>query len=268
MRLQVRHISEYHYDQPVRSVVQSHRLTPTRCGNQRVEAWEVSVSGGIRGGGFRDGAGDWVQAWTVQGPLDSVRVTVEGIVETVDCAGILRDHRENIPPTAWLSETMATRADSALHDLAASAKGADALSLAHDLSLAVTRAIAYRPGATEAHTSAAEALALGEGVCQDHAQVLTTLARLRGLPARYVSGYLHATADGVPHEAAHAWAEIYLEGLGWLGFDPANACCPDDRYIRLGSGLDAREAAPIRGIARGPGAENLEVSVAVEAAQQ
>jgi len=268
MRLQVRHVSEYHYDQPVRSVIQSHRLTPTRCGNQRVENWEVSVSGGLRGGGFRDGAGDWVQAWTVQGPVESVRVTVEGVIETVDCAGVLRDHRENIPPTAWLAETLATRPDAALHDLAASAQGADALSLAHDLSALVTKAVLYSPGTTEAHTTAAEALALGTGVCQDHAQVLVTVARLRGLPARYVSGYLHATADGMLHEAAHAWAEIHMPVLGWVGFDPANACCPDERYIRLASGMDARGAAPIRGIARGPGAENLQVSVAVEAAQQ
>ena len=74
--------------------------------------------------------------------------------------------------------------------------------------------------------------------------------------------------DGSPGEVAHAWAEIWVQGLGWIGFDPANACCPDDRYIRLGSGLDAQDAAPIRGTARGPGAEILDVSVAVQAVQQ
>jgi len=89
-----------------------------------------------------------------------------------------------------------------------------------------------------------------------------------GLPARYVSGYLFADAQGVAHEAAHAWAEVYVAGLGWVGFDPANRCCPDDRYIRLGSGLDAQDAAPIRGIARGMGAESLDVTVAVQALQQ
>jgi transglutaminase-like putative cysteine protease len=71
-----------------------------------------------------------------------------------------------------------------------------------------------------------------------------------------------------PAEAAHAWAELHVQGLGWVGFDPANRCCPDARYIRLGSGLDARAAAPIRGIARGGGGESLDVAVAVAAAQQ
>ena len=92
------------------------------------------------------------------------------------------------------------------------------------------------------------------------------MARRADLPARYVSGYLMSGGTGA--EAAHAWAEIWVQGLGWIGFDPANACCPDDRYIRLGSGLDAQDAAPIRGIARGPGAEILDVSVAVQAVQQ
>jgi transglutaminase-like putative cysteine protease len=88
------------------------------------------------------------------------------------------------------------------------------------------------------------------------------------MPARYVSGYLSASADGSPHEAAHAWAEIHVPGYGWIGFDPANRCCPDARYIRLGSGLDASDAAPIRGTARGGAVENLGVTVAIgESAQ-
>jgi transglutaminase-like putative cysteine protease len=116
-------------------------------------------------------------------------------------------------------------------------------------------------------------LALGTGVCQDHAQVLIAAAREAGLPARYVSGYLQANADGAAHEAAHAWAELYVQGFGWIGFDPANRCCPDARYIRLGSGLDAQDAAPIRGISRavgstGAAAENLSVTVAIAAQEQ
>jgi transglutaminase-like putative cysteine protease len=73
---------------------------------------------------------------------------------------------------------------------------------------------------------AAEALALGEGVCQDHAHALIACARQRAIPARYVSGYLFATEDGTPHEAAHAWAELHVPGLGWVGFDPRTAPAP------------------------------------------
>ena len=83
------------------------------------------------------------------------------------------------------------------------------------------------------------------------------------MPARYVTGYLLTGEDAGAGEAAHAWAELYNDDLGWIGFDPANACCPDDRYIRLGSGRDAREAAPIRGFSRGAGMEAMDVSVTV-----
>ena len=72
----------------------------------------------------------------------------------------------------------------------------------------------------------------------------------------------------MPHEAAHAWAEVFLPGLGWVGFDAANRCCPDERYIRLGSGQDAQGAAPIRGSARSAGKESLTVQVAVQSVQQ
>ena len=136
------------------------------------------------------------------------------------------------------------------------------------LASTVADAIAYRPGVTHAHTTAAEALALGEGVCQDHAHALIACANHRGIPARYVSGYLFADADGQAHEAAHAWAELHVAGLGWVGFDPANRCCPDARYIRLGSGFDAQDAAPIRGIARGGAGEDMDVTVAILQATQ
>lgn len=268
MRLTVDHVTRYLYDQPVRSVVQSHRLTPSVFAGQAVVDWEVTVTDGVRGAVHRDGAGDLVQGWTVAGPVGEVVVQVRGTVETEDLSGVLRGHRETVAPQVYLRPTLPTRADVALDSLARSVAEAEVLGLAHALSAAVSEAIAYRPGVTHAHTTAAEALALGEGVCQDHAHALIAVARLRGIPARYVSGYLSATEDGRPHEAAHAWAELHVAGLGWVGFDPANRCCPDARYIRLGSGFDAQDAAPIRGIARGGAREAMDVRVAVLAAQQ
>lgn len=270
MILTVEHVTTYRYDAPVRGVVQSHRLTPSVFEGQRVLNWRVEVPDAIPADGFRDGAGDWVQGCSLRGPVTEVTVRVTGRVETVDLAGVLRGHRELVPPDAYLRDTPATDADAALRDLGqAAVEGAgDPLEAAHRLSAAVAGAIAYRPGATHAHTTAAEALAQGEGVCQDHAQALIAAARATGRPARYVSGYLFASADGAPHEAAHAWAELHVPGLGWVGFDPANRCCPDERYIRLGSGFDARDAAPIRGTARGAGQERLDVAVAIQSVQQ
>ena len=264
MRLIVDHVTRYVYDQPVRGVVQSHRLTPTACDSQTVLDWQVTVTDGRPGGVFRDGAGDRIQSWSVQGPVSEITVQVKGTVETTDTAGMLKGLRETVRPEVYLRETAATWADPALLALSRAAEGAETpLDAAHRLSAAVADAIAYAPGVTAAHTTAAEAMAQGAGVCQDHAQALIAVARAQGIPARYVSGYLSADAEGVAHEAAHAWAELFVPGLGWIGFDPANRCCPDARYIRLGSGLDAQDAAPIRGIARGPGAETMDVTVRV-----
>ena len=263
MRLTVDHLTRYRYDVPVRSVVQSHRLTPSTFAGQKVIDWEVNVAGGIKGARHRDGAGDLIQAWTIAGPVVEIAVQVRGTVETGDLSGVLGGHRETVAPDCYLRETKPTRADPALTALALTVEAEDILAMAHALSAAVSDAIAYRPGVTHAHTTAAEALALGEGVCQDHAHALIACARVRGLPARYVSGYLFASEDGTPHEAAHAWAELHVAGLGWVGFDPANRSCPDERYIRLGSGFDAQDAAPIRGIARGGTDEAMDVTVAI-----
>jgi len=267
MLLMVDHVTRYVYDRPVRRVVQSHRLTPSRFDGQKTLDWTITVTDGVAGGRFRDGAGDLLQGWTVPGPVSEIEVRVTGRVETRDLVGVLRGHRELVMPDCYLNDTPSTRADKAITALADLATGAaNPLSAAHILSDAVAEAITYRPGATKAQTTAAEALALGEGVCQDHAHVLIAAARHIGLPARYVSGYLLVTDEH--SEAAHAWAELHVAGLGWVGFDPANACCPDDRYIRLGSGLDAQDAAPIRGVSRGLGQESLDVKVAVLSEQQ
>jgi transglutaminase-like putative cysteine protease len=99
--------------------------------------------------------------------------------------------------------------------------------------------MAYVPGATQTKTLAEDALASGKGVCQDHAQAFVAAARVMGYPARYVSGYL--MMEETPDQAAsHAWAEAHVDGLGWVGFDPANDISPDDRYVHIAYGLDYR----------------------------
>lgn len=268
MKLRIAHETVYGYDQPIRNLVQSLRLTPSVFEGQKVHEWKIEVTGGMRGPGFREGAGDWVEGWTVRGPADEVTVRITGRVDTRDTAGVLRGHREMIHPLAYLRDTAPTQADDALRKMAASVtQHSDQLDLAHQLSAVVADAIRYTHGVTKVMTTAAEALALGEGVCQDHAHALIAVARVRDLPARYVSGYLHSTEDGQSHDAAHAWAEVFVDGLGWVGFDAANRCCPDERYVRLGSGLDAQDAAPIRGVAMGLAEEKLAVAVRVEELQ-
>lgn len=271
MRLTVRHSTTYSFDQPMRFVTQSHRLTPTTHAGQSVIDWAVTAEGATFGASFVDGAGDRVTTMTIGGPVRQIEVVVEGTVKTSDTSGILRDHRELIWPKVYLQPTAVVHPNQPLRALSeAAVRGIDReeeLKRSHALSEAVAEAVAYQVGATEAHHTAAEVLERGQGVCQDMAHVLISAAQLAGLPARYVTGYL-LTGEGAAGpadsgEAAHAWAEIHVASLGWIGFDPANRCCPDDRYVRLGSGRDAGEAAPIRGISRGGGGEVMDVSVAV-----
>ena len=133
----------------------------------------------------------------------------------------------------------------------------------HRLSEAILDAVAYEGGNTHTGTTAEEAIAGGTGVCQDHAHIFCSAARVLGLPARYVSGYLMMN-DRVEQDASHAWAEAFFEGLGWVGFDISNGYSPDERYIRVATGIDFREAAPINGMRMGGSGEGVLVSLRVE----
>ena len=268
MRLEVNHRTTYHFDPVMRGVAQSLRLWPSLFEGQTVLNWFVDVAGAHRGTQFRDGAGDYIETATLLGDVDRVDITVQGVVETTDLSGVLRGHREKIPPMAYLRTGAFTKADGAIRELASAAvKGADSsLAAAHALANAIGNAIQYVSGETDSKTTAAEALEKGRGVCQDHAHALIAAALSQDMPARYVTGYLHAEGDIA--EASHAWAEIHVADLGWVGFDASNGVCPDERYIRLGSGYDAVDAAPIRGVAQGAGAETLDVDVSVVEATQ
>ncbi|KAF0674956.1 transglutaminase family protein [Profundibacterium mesophilum] len=273
MRLKVSHSTSYSYEPAKSGLIQSLRMWPSVYAGQKIIDWRVDIDAPSvrRGASFRDGAGDLIETVVIRGPVEQVTVRVSGEVETQDLSGILRGHVEKVPPLAYLRASRMTRADPALAELSADviASTGGGLDAAHGLAAAVAEAITYQPGETESDTTAAEALALGRGVCQDQAHALIAMAHCADMPARYVTGYLHATADGTLHQASHAWAEIHVDGLGWVGFDPANRCCPNDLYIRLGSGHDAAGAAPIRGMATGQGAETLAVDLHVlDASQQ
>ena len=131
----------------------------------------------------------------------------------------------------------------------------------------IAERVRYETGKTHSETTIEDALEAGHGVCQDHAHIFVSAARLLGHPARYVSGYL-MLLDRVEQDASHAWAEAHVEGIGWIGFDPSNGICPDERYVRVATGLDYRDAAPISGLRYGDGGEDMEVSLQVQQVQQ
>ncbi len=263
MLLKISHTTEYLYGAPVSYALQRLRLTPQNSPLQTVKSWDCAVEGGLVEARYRDHFDNAVDLVSALRDTSSIVVTAAGLIETHDKVGVLGPHKAYMPLWLYKRDTALTRAGKSIRDLARGIEKSDALDQLHMLMSAIHVAMAYVPGATQTDTLAEEALAAGQGVCQDHAHVFAAAARLLGYPARYVSGYL-LIADKVEQVASHAWAEAHLEGLGWVGFDPANDMSPDDRYVHIAYGLDYRDAAPISGIRMGQGNETLAVSITVE----
>jgi transglutaminase-like putative cysteine protease len=269
MRARISHATEYHYDTAPNGVIQTLRLTPRNHEGQYVVDWRIDVSQDCRLETQEDAFGNIVHAFTADGPFTTLRVCVEGEVETQATDGIVRGAVERFPPSLYLRETALTRLDPAIAEFARTSRhDADnaPLSVLHRLLDRVRAEIVYDTDPTHVGTTAAEAFALRRGVCQDLTHIFIAAARSLGMPARYIGGYFHR-ADGVTlQDAGHAWAETFVPDLGWVAFDPANGICATDAHIRVAVGLDYLGAAPVRGTRYGGAGERLEVEVHVDQA--
>jgi len=265
MRIVVNHVTEYRLDLHKGYAIQEVRLSPKNDAQQTVESWSVRIEGGALEAAFEDQHGNHTRLFTIAGDAETIRVLSEGVVETTDRAGVLGPHRGFAPLWLYRRRTALTepgpRAQSIAAELAKDP--AEPLERLHALNRAIADSIAYEIGRTDVGTTAEGALEAGKGVCQDHAHAFAACARTLGFPARYVSGYL-AIDGSEQHEASHAWAEAHVEGLGWVGFDPANRQCPDERYVRLACGLDYAEAAPLRGLVVGGGSSAPIVTLQIQ----
>lgn len=268
MFLKVAHETRYAYDRPIDYALQQLRLTPLSGPTQTVRAWNVSVEPGRIEATFHDHHDNQVTLVSLEAEAKTVVVRCEGEVETIDRSGVVGEHLGAAPLWSLRRATPLTTCGEAISKLVA-ALDADRAPIArlHALSAAISNRVAYAGGRTGVETDAEAALAAGHGVCRDHAHIFLAAARRMGFPARYVSGYL-ALNDRIDQEAGHAWAEAHVEGLGWVGFDVSNGICPDDRYVRVATGLDAIEAAPIVGSLNAHAEETMSVLVQVEQQQQ
>ena len=263
MRLHIDHSTDYAYDQPVPYGLQQLRLTPKSRAGQEVIRWNIEVEGGRVELEFDDQHNNRVSLVSTAAGQDRIRIHCEGEVVSADNNGVLGTHGGYAPLWYFSRSTPLTRPGPLLRKLARKAEGENDVSKLHALSAVILDEISYVPGRTDSHTTAEEALALGEGVCQDHAHVFIAAARLLGYPARYVSGYLFME-DRVRQDATHGWAEAHVDALGWVGFDVANGISPDEHYVRVATGLDYREAAPISGMRFGHGDETMSVELQVQ----
>jgi len=264
MRLTIQHETHYQFDDRANHSVQYLRLTPRHDPCQRVVEWNIGTPGRL--GTWTDGFENQAHISVQDGPHEEIAVVVNGIVETWDTNGVVPDD-DGLPPRIFLRETPFTIVTPKIEKFAGPFREAletdGTLAGMHALMAGIADEVAYEEGFTSVETDADHALKEGRGVCQDHAHLFIACARVLGVPARYVSGYLLAGRDNDSHLASHAWAEAHVDGLGWVSFDPTNRQSATDSYVRLAIAGDYLGASPVRGVREGGGSESLQVRVQV-----
>ncbi|AXB76111.1 transglutaminase family protein [Novosphingobium sp. P6W] len=264
MLLTVKHTTRYVFEGKVTHGLQRLRLKPKSTHGQEVINWRMDLSGAKPEAAYDDQHFNHTDLVSIVPGVPEVVVTCEGTIRTIDNNGITGPHTGHMPLWCFLRPTPLTRPGPKVRQLLAGieANRSDTLGYLHVLSNAIADQVEYVSGTTDAHTTAEQALAAGKGVCQDHAHIFISAGRMLDVPMRYVGGYLHMD-DRDEQEAGHGWAEAHVPGLGWVGFDVSNAICPDERYIRVATGCDYGEAAPVTGIAVGAGETSLDVHLSV-----
>lgn len=265
MQLRIKHSTRYDFDAPVPYGLQQLRKTPKSEGNQKVLSWNTTVIGGQKELQFEDFHHNTVELVSFDQNTHSIELISEGVVEVEDNNGVIGPHRGPVPLALFERPTERTKAGKGVRQLLREVPSGAALDQLHALSAVIKTKIAYETGVSQPDWTAEDAITAGRGVCQDHSHVFIACARALGVPARYVSGYLMMD-DREQQEATHAWAEAHVDGLGWVGFDVSNGISPDGRYVRVATGLDYGEAAPVRGSRTGAAGEALKVQL--EVAQQ
>jgi len=270
MRLLIHHQTEYRFTEPQARVVQMLRMTPSSHIGQNIVGWRIDVDCDARLKHSTDGFGNILSMLYLAGPIERIGLRVTGEILTEDRAGVVSGAIETLPSTVYSRATELTTADDQLLDLVrrTGSDGEDALGRAHALNSAVHESIRCRHERSTDVRAVREILADRTGCSMDMAHVLIAAARAIGLPARFVTGYIYRDEpDTGDRQAPHFWTEIDVPGYGWIGFDPVNDMCPDDRYVRVAKGLDFRDAAPISGARIGGGHEVLNVGVDVSLSQ-
>ena len=264
MLLTVTHKTRYSFAENVSHGLQRLRLKPKSTHGQEVIEWEMDFIGAKPEAEDDDQHHNHTSLVSIEPGASEVVVTCRGTVRTLDNNGVTGFHTGHMPLWWFLRPTPLTRAGQKVRSLLASVKvdRRETLTFLHALARAVAEHVEYAPGMTDVDTTAEQVLGSGKGVCQDHAHVFISAGRLVDIPMRYVGGYLWMDGQ-VEQEAGHGWAEAYVEGLGWVGFDISNAICPDERYIRVATGCDYSEAAPVTGVSVGAGETDLDVHLSV-----
>ena len=270
-RFEIEHTTRFSYSGPITETVMEVRLRPLDGRGQHCLDFSLEVSPRMPVGTYRDGYGNRVHYFNLLRAHDRVRVTSHSLVE-MD----LENNRERSaepdlvfdflrfrPP---VTDAPGVRRLAARHAPADLASGPAIETALDALTVAISHDFTYDPAVTSVYTGVEEVLELRAGVCQDFAHLFIAAARAMGIPARYVSGYIHIPGDGgVTEGASHAWAEAWVPGAGWVGFDATHPIRAGENHVRVAVGRDYRDAAPTRGVYVGTASGTMNVIVRTRA---
>ncbi len=265
MRLRVQHKTMFAYDQLVNEAYAELRLKPSSTGGQHCVSFSLLASPKSEMTDYLDRFGNTVQFFNILPAHHQLTVTAESEVYT---AGSYVEQGVDLSPLDefdYLQPTAYTPVTDAVMEFARSHLGSTPGSTADNLSAALQKNFRYEIGATTVETTADQVLRLGRGVCQDFAHLFIASCRALGYPSRYVSGYLYDPDRREVGEASHAWADVFIEGMGWISVDPTHDRRQDASYVRVGVGRDYSDIPPTRGIYKGAAKEHLKVEVHVQA---
>ena len=261
-KLNVTHKTKYSFEAGPLSGLQQIKKTPYSDACQTVSNWSLLLTGAKEELTFTDSFNNNVNLIRVEPGTKDLVIECEGHVEVMDKSGVLGYEASKIPLWLWTEHTNLTKPGSGIRKFAKGLPLKDDIGGFHKLMELIGGSLDFQKNITNVKTTAEEAFKKGSGVCQDFTNIFIACCRLHGLPARYVSGFLLLENKQI-QEAMHAWAEVFIEGLGWVGFDTANKISPDDRYIRVAIGRDYSDAAPIKGVTLGVQHECLSVSIMI-----
>jgi len=255
------------------------RMRPREGAGQTCAQFSLSIEPRAAVSEYVDHFGNSVAAFTLPRPHETLEIRAEATVDVSptaggarrdaswdDVAALKRDREQHM----WLAASHYARTSPTLEAFAKEA--APDASLSPELWLTalrdrLTELLRYTPNSTQADSPIEHCLEQRAGVCQDFAHIFIALARRQGVPCRYVSGYLfhrEGDAEVSGEDATHAWAEGFVPGVGWTGFDAANAMEVGERYIRIAVGRDYHDVPPTRGVYRGGATRRQVVQVRVQ----
>ena len=281
MRYRIVHRTAYSYAEPVHESFNEVRLQPTSDAAQTCLDFDLTIDPPATVITFRDYYGNIVHDFGVPYLHDHLAIEATSEVVTFAAAdqplagpgpsepdrspalaGLANDaffadeHAEFLTPSAYVA--LEAESGTLARDLLAADPAATARAFFHHAAIAIRERFTYQVGATTVHSTVAEVIAGGSGVCQDFAHLLISLCRHAGLPARYVSGYL---GDVGASAASHAWVEAFVPPYGWIGMDPTAGLPCAGRHVKVAIGRDYADVTVVRGAYRGGSEARLEVSV-------